>query len=87
MEKLSLNKAYIGVILISLALFYPFLGMVHLFDWDEINFAEAAREMIATGDYSVVQINYLPFWEKISKQRMCRAKNRLTRHDVVTRTQ
>ena len=64
MEKLSLNKAYIGVILISLALFYPFLGMVHLFDWDEINFAEAAREMIATGDYSVVQINYLPFWEK-----------------------
>ena len=64
MEKLSLNKAYIGVILISLALFYPFLGMVHLFDWDEINFAEAAREMIVTGDYSVVQINYLPFWEK-----------------------
>lgn len=45
-------------------IFIPFLGGVHLFDWDEINFAEAAREMIVTGDYLTVQINYLPFWEK-----------------------
>lgn len=45
-------------------LFVPFLGGVHLFDWDEINFAEAAREMIVTGDYLTVQINYQPFWEK-----------------------
>ena len=45
-------------------LFVPFLGGVHLFDWDEINFAEAAREMIVTGDYLSVQINFLPFWEK-----------------------
>jgi len=45
-------------------LFLPFLGSVHLFDWDEINFAEAAREMIVSGDYLTVQINYLPFWEK-----------------------
>jgi 4-amino-4-deoxy-L-arabinose transferase-like glycosyltransferase len=45
-------------------LFLPFLGSVPLFDWDEINFAEAAREMIVTGDYLNVQINYLPFWEK-----------------------
>ncbi|HYX08537.1 MAG TPA: glycosyltransferase family 39 protein [Bacteroidales bacterium] len=45
-------------------LFIPFLGGVHLFDWDEINFAESAREMIATGDYLTVRINYLPFWEK-----------------------
>lgn len=44
--------------------FIPFLGGVHLFDWDEINFAESAREMIITGDYLTVQINYLPFWEK-----------------------
>ncbi|HCE56799.1 MAG TPA: glycosyl transferase [Prolixibacteraceae bacterium] len=45
-------------------LFVPFLGGVHLFDWDEINFAEAAREMIVTGDYLTVQINFQPFWEK-----------------------
>lgn len=45
-------------------LFIPFLGGIHLFDWDEINFAESAREMIVTGDYLNVQINYLSFWEK-----------------------
>lgn len=48
----------------ALALFLPFLGSVHLFDWDEINFAESAREMLLTGDYLSVQINYQPFWEK-----------------------
>jgi 4-amino-4-deoxy-L-arabinose transferase-like glycosyltransferase len=48
----------------ALALFLPFLGSVHLFDWDEINFAESAREMLLTGDFLTVQINYQPFWEK-----------------------
>ncbi|OFY82746.1 MAG: hypothetical protein A3F72_19960 [Bacteroidetes bacterium RIFCSPLOWO2_12_FULL_35_15] len=48
----------------ALVLFVPFLGAVHLFDWDEINFAECAREMIATGDYFSVKINFQPFWEK-----------------------
>ncbi len=53
--------------LIALAgalLFLPFLGKVHLFDWDEINFAECAREMIVTKRYFLVTINYLEFWEK-----------------------
>jgi 4-amino-4-deoxy-L-arabinose transferase-like glycosyltransferase len=45
-------------------LFLPFLGQVHLFDWDEINFAECAREMIVSGDYLRVQIDFQPFWEK-----------------------
>lgn len=45
-------------------LFIPFLGSVNLFDWDEINFAESAREMLVTGDYASVQINFQPFWEK-----------------------
>ncbi len=45
-------------------LFIPFLGNVHLFDWDEINFAEAAREMLVTGNYATVQIDFEPFWEK-----------------------
>jgi hypothetical protein len=48
----------------SLLLFVPLLGKVHLFDWDEINFAECAREMIVSGNYSVVQVDFFPFWEK-----------------------
>lgn len=48
----------------ALLLFVPFLGAVHLFDWDEINFAECAREMLVTGDYFSVKINFQAFWEK-----------------------
>ncbi len=55
---------YLGILAFSLAFLLPFLGAVHLFDWDEINFAESAREMIVTGDYVTVQIDYEPFWEK-----------------------
>lgn len=40
------------------------LGLAPLFDWDEINFAESAREMLVSGDWLRVQINYQPFWEK-----------------------
>lgn len=62
----STNPYKIQLIIAVLAavIFIPFLGGVHLFDWDEINFAESAREMIVTGDYMTVQINFLPFWEK-----------------------
>ncbi len=42
----------------------PFTGNVHLFDWDEINFAECAREMLVTNSYHTVLLNYQPFWEK-----------------------
>lgn len=61
-----LNRAgnYILILVIAIASFLPFLGNTHLFDWDEINFAECAREMIETGNYSTVTINYQPFWEK-----------------------
>jgi len=45
----------LSIILISALLFIPFNGKVNLFDWDEINFAESAREMIVTGDYLNVQ--------------------------------
>lgn len=54
----------ITIVLGSLLLFLTFNGNLHLFDWDEINFAESAREMIITGDYSTVMINFKPFWEK-----------------------
>lgn len=58
------NRFRILIILISLLAFIPFNGLVHLFDWDEINFAESAREMIVSGNYSTVSINFIPFWEK-----------------------
>lgn len=60
----SFRTDRIIIILVSALLFIPFIGSVHLFDWDEINFAEASREMIMTGDYAHVQINFETFWEK-----------------------
>lgn len=60
----STSFKYVVITLIGALLFFPFLGQVHLFDWDEINFAECAREMIVTKNYLQVQINYEPFWEK-----------------------
>ena len=56
------DRLLVGIL--SLLLFVPFLGSVRLFDWDEINFAEAAREMIVTGDYLHVHVDYAPFYEK-----------------------
>lgn len=52
------------IIIGGLILFVPFLGATHLFDWDEVNFAEASREMLATHNYSIPQIEFQPFWEK-----------------------
>jgi hypothetical protein len=49
---------------LALLLFIPGLGWAALFDWDEINFAECAREMLVSGDYGSVQIAFEPFWEK-----------------------
>jgi 4-amino-4-deoxy-L-arabinose transferase-like glycosyltransferase len=55
----------IGLIAVFAALlFIPFLGRVHLFDWDEINFAECSREMMKLHDYTRVYVDYKPFWEK-----------------------
>ena len=56
--------SYFVIIAAASVLFFHSLGKAHLFDWDEINFAESAREMIATDNYMQVQINYEPFWEK-----------------------
>ncbi|MBO9730327.1 MAG: glycosyltransferase family 39 protein [Chitinophaga sp.] len=49
---------------IAALFFIPFLGRVHLFDWDEINFAECSREMLKLDDYTRIYINFKPFWEK-----------------------
>lgn len=52
------------IVLFGSLLFMTGLGRVHLFDWDEINFAESAREMLVSGDYLNVQVNFETFWEK-----------------------
>lgn len=54
-------------ILLSLAaaiLLLPGLGVPPLFDWDELNFAESAREMSITHQWWYVQMGFEPFWEK-----------------------
>ncbi|MCB9192369.1 MAG: glycosyltransferase family 39 protein [Flavobacteriales bacterium] len=63
---MSWNRTSISILIavITLGLILPFIGMSHLFDWDEVNFAEAAREMLVTGEFTYVQINFKPFWEK-----------------------
>ncbi|MBS1946491.1 MAG: glycosyltransferase family 39 protein [Bacteroidetes bacterium] len=63
---MNLSKPRIVLLIAVLAaiFFIPFLGHVHLFDWDEINFAECAREMMKLDEYSRVYINFKPFWEK-----------------------
>ncbi|MEL6392143.1 MAG: glycosyltransferase family 39 protein [Bacteroidota bacterium] len=58
-RKYSLFWAALGGLL-----FLPGLGQVHLFDWDEINFAEISREMLVLEDYLRVYVNFEPFWEK-----------------------
>jgi hypothetical protein len=60
------NNALVAFLIALIAglIFIPLIGNCPLFDWDEINFAECAREMIVTGNYSNVQINFQPFWEK-----------------------
>ena len=52
------------IALVAVILLVPGLGAVHLFDWDEINFAEIAREMLATHNWLQPQIGYVPFYEK-----------------------
>lgn len=58
------NRHGWGIAAIGALLFLPFLGGVHLFDWDEINFAEIAREMILRNDYLKPHIDFKPFYEK-----------------------
>ncbi len=61
------NNTWVTIVMLivgSILLFGCGIGRAHLFDWDEINFAESAREMLITGDLLNVQVNYQTFWEK-----------------------
>lgn len=64
MYKLTNKQFSLAITILGALFFIPFLGGVHLFDWDEINFAESAREMLITGNFRLVQVNFEPFWEK-----------------------
>jgi len=55
---------YLLLVLLGGLFFLPWLGGVHLFDWDEINFAEMAREMVLSGNYTGVTIDFQPFYQK-----------------------
>lgn len=65
LDRIASNRTWtLGLLLLLSLSFFVGIGNIHLFDWDEINFAESAREMIESSNYLRVQINYLPFWEK-----------------------
>lgn len=52
------------IVLFVFLAYIPSIGLSALFDWDEVNFAECAREMIVSKDYFNVTINFQAFWEK-----------------------
>ena len=60
----SHGRLQLLIIAIAALLFIPGLGAVHLFDWDEINFAEIAREMVVSGDWLRPQMHFEAFHEK-----------------------
>lgn len=57
-------KPYLILFLVGAVFFFPWLGGVHLFDWDEINFAEISREMLLSGNFTGVTIDFQPFYQK-----------------------
>ncbi len=58
------TRFFNSVLLLAAVSYFLFAGAVPLFDWDEINFAECAREMLLTGNWLQVQMDFQPFWEK-----------------------
>ncbi len=60
----SRGRLQLYIVIAGALLFIPGLGSVHLFDWDEINFAGIAREMIVTGDWLRPLIGLEAFHEK-----------------------
>ncbi len=56
------TQAFLAII--GALLFFPFLGKVHLFDWGETGFAEGAREMLLTGNYRMMQLDFQPLLQR-----------------------
>ena len=49
---------------LGLLLFFHRLGSLPLFDVDEPTYAEAAREMLLSGDWITPHVNYQPLFDK-----------------------
>lgn len=58
------KNPYLIISIVGSVFFMSWLGGVHLFDWDEINFAEMSREMVLSGNYTGVTIDFQPFYQK-----------------------
>lgn len=52
------------VVAVAAAVFLPFLGSITIIDSSEGYYSEAAREMLASGDYITPYLNYRPWFEK-----------------------
>ncbi|GAA0535888.1 ArnT family glycosyltransferase [Chitinophaga japonensis] len=55
---------YLPIAIVAGLLFIPFLGSVHLLDPLETGSAEAAREMLASGNYFLVQLDFQPVYDQ-----------------------
>ena len=64
MKSLLSFPAALLLMFFSLLVFLPGIGQFPLFDWDEVNFAECAREMLISNNWMQPQINFEPFYEK-----------------------
>lgn len=64
MKSIHNSAAIALIVVISLCCFLPFIGSMNLYDWDEVNFAEMAREMLETKNWLQLQIGFVPFYEK-----------------------
>ncbi|WP_339044640.1 ArnT family glycosyltransferase [Cardinium endosymbiont of Tipula unca] len=61
----SLKNSHIGYLLIFFGIFFSLgIGSIHLFDLDELYFAEITREMMLTKKYGQVSFNFQPLYEK-----------------------
>lgn len=58
-----MRRDYLFITGLALLFFFPFLGSIHLFDGDEIKYAECAREMLLTGEWMRAQIDFQPVFD------------------------
>jgi 4-amino-4-deoxy-L-arabinose transferase-like glycosyltransferase len=63
-SRLRIDRRAIVLIILAVAIAFGFQGSRGLYETTEGRYAEAAREMIETGDWLVPQLDYEPHWAK-----------------------